>query len=262
LVRGGYARRAEEDFNALKVTDRGYDVLFRGEKVMLRSAPNRAPQGVRGGDDGQPHVALFDRLRTLRKRLADERGLPPYAVFPDTSLRQMAAQLPATREQLRRVQGVGERKLADFGDIFLSAITEYVRETGAQPTPAAEPAAPAAAPARRLNGGARLTPTAHVTLDLFRSGQSPAEIAGTRQLALTTVEEHLAAAVEAGAQIDFDRLVAPGKRRAIEAAISQVGAAFLRPIMDHLGDGYTYGEIKLVRAALNGGHRRANEHNN
>jgi ATP-dependent DNA helicase RecQ len=95
-----------------------------------------------------------------------------------------------------------------------------------------------------------------VTLDLFRSGQSPAEIATTRQLNLSTVEEHLASAVEAGAQIDFDRLVAPEKQRAIEAAISNVGAAFLRPIMDHLGDGYTYGEIKLVRAALHANTRQ------
>src|SRR5439155_1816351 len=88
------------------------------------------------------------------------------------------------------------------------------------------------------------------TLDLFRSGQSLEEIAVARQLGLRTVEDHLVAAVESGAQVDVDRLVAPEKRRAIEAAIGRLGASPLRPIMDDLGEGYTYGEIKLVRAAL------------
>jgi ATP-dependent DNA helicase RecQ len=254
LVRGGYAHRDEDEFNALKVTERGYAVLFHGEKVMLRPAPHvaarqaAAPAAAHGASLPQPHAALFDRLRALRKRLADERGLPPYTVFHDATLRQMAAQLPATHEQLRRVQGVGERKLLDFGDTFLAAIAEFARETGAEPLTAPQPA-PAARAAPRRDG--KLAPTAEETLDLVRAGHGLEEIATRRGLALRTVEDHLAEAVEAGAEVDLDRLVAPEKRSAIEAAIAQIGPAFLKPIMDHLGDGFTYGEIKLVRASLN-----------
>ena len=79
-----------------------------------------------------------DIIESLRKRVADERGLPPYIIFHDSTLRQMAAELPLSRAALARINGVGERKLLDFGDVFLAEIREYVEHvgaTGAEPPP-------------------------------------------------------------------------------------------------------------------------------
>ena len=70
---------------------------------------------------------LFERLRELRKRLADERGVPPYIVFSDVALRQMARFYPATGREFARISGVGERKLAEFGPLFLAEIDQHVR---------------------------------------------------------------------------------------------------------------------------------------
>ena len=69
--------------------------------------------------------ALFQRLRQLRKEIADERGVPPYVVFPDVSLRQMASIKPLTLSAFSTVSGVGERKLRDFGEIFVDAIRRF-----------------------------------------------------------------------------------------------------------------------------------------
>ena len=71
--------------------------------------------------------ALFDRLRRLRKKTADERGVPPYIVFSDVSLRQMARHYPTTEGEFMRINGVGERKLADFGKTFMNSIAAYLR---------------------------------------------------------------------------------------------------------------------------------------
>jgi ATP-dependent DNA helicase RecQ len=73
---------------------------------------------------------LFDKLRRLRKRLADEQGVPPYIVFGDTSLRHMARDKPVTDDGLLEIPGVGETKLRVYGEEFLTEIREHVRVQG------------------------------------------------------------------------------------------------------------------------------------
>jgi ATP-dependent DNA helicase RecQ len=256
LVRGGYVRLSADEYATLSVTDRGGAVLFRGEKVVLtvwRGPSGADADGLVGQEeDALPllNAGLFDRLRHLRKRLADTRGIAPYQVFHDRTLRQIAAELPATRAALLRISGIGERKVTDFGELVLATVADYARETGVRPAPASRPTEVAARVAPPEPG---LSLTVRVTLDLFRSGLAPDAIAASRELTLRTVEDHLAQAVEAGETLDLDRLVHAAKRRAIEAAIARIGGDRLKPIMEELGDGYTYGEIRLVQAARRAG---------
>ena len=65
---------------------------------------------------------LFERLRAVRLEIARSRGVPPYVIFHDTTLREMARLKPTTPDALRHVYGVGERKAADLGETFLSVI--------------------------------------------------------------------------------------------------------------------------------------------
>ena len=86
--------------------------------------------------DSAPHAAaaldaesqreLFELLRQLRKRLADEEGVPPYIVFSDATLRNMCADCPRTEEEFLAVNGVGEVKLRRYGQVFLDEIAQYV----------------------------------------------------------------------------------------------------------------------------------------
>ena len=68
---------------------------------------------------------LFERLRALRKRTADEHGLPPYVVFHDATLREMAARRPLTLNEFGELHGVGQAKLARYGEQFIAAIIEH-----------------------------------------------------------------------------------------------------------------------------------------
>ncbi len=79
---------------------------------------------------------------------------------------------------------------------------------------------------------------------------SPTEIAAARGLALSTIEGHLAEAIEAGQRLDLARLVPEEKRRAIEAAIANLGPLPLKTLREHLGEEYSYAEIRYVKAAV------------
>ena len=69
---------------------------------------------------------LFGRLRDLRKRLADERGVPAYVIFGDATLRDMARQYPASKDAMRGIFGVGEKKLEEFGSVFAAVVAGHL----------------------------------------------------------------------------------------------------------------------------------------
>jgi len=126
LVRLGYLEQSAEQFSTLKLTAEGLAVLRRRQKISL-TRPMRAPapEKHRAGGIGCDE-ALFDELRRLRKRLADERLVPPYIIFSDVALRQMARFYPSSPAEFARISGVGERKLAQFGAVFLEAIAAWL----------------------------------------------------------------------------------------------------------------------------------------
>ncbi len=250
LLAQGYVLRDAQEHDALKITEQGASVLFRGQRLMLPPAPGasrkRAGRASRVPDAPTDYDAdLYGRLTEVRKRLADEHRVPAYVIFADKVLRSLAAQRPTTRAELRTVSGVGEYKAAAYGDAFLDEIAHYLgvvrteAPAGAMPVPAGRtrPAAPGA--------------TVVQTVELFNAGRGPEEIAVARRLTLRTVEQHLAEALEAGAQLDLDRLVRPDRRRAIEDVLTEVGLdSLLKTVMERLGDGFNYSELLFVRAAL------------
>jgi ATP-dependent DNA helicase RecQ len=84
--------------------------------------PARPAPAAPDSREAVPDPALFERLRALRKKLADERGVPAYVVFSDKTLLDMAARQPRTRDEFLAVHGVGRRKLEQYGDPFLAEL--------------------------------------------------------------------------------------------------------------------------------------------
>ena len=74
--------------------------------------------------------ALWQALRKARTALAKEQGVPPYVVFHDTTLRELARLKPLKLEEMERIQGVGEHKLRKYGEAFLQVVREHVPEEG------------------------------------------------------------------------------------------------------------------------------------
>jgi ATP-dependent DNA helicase RecQ len=135
LVAEGFLAREGDPYPVLRVTPPGVSLL-RGQSdcTLYREVRPPVQKRRRGASaaGGPPVPAdvdrdLFDLLRDLRLRLARERGVPPYVIFHDTTLRDMVQRRPKTIDDLHEVYGVGARKAADFGDAFLDAIRTFHR---------------------------------------------------------------------------------------------------------------------------------------
>jgi len=130
LIRLGLLRQAPGKFSTLELSDEGMAALRERKKLVLTkpmaappSAPEKMPRAGAIGCDEE----LFERLRRLRKTLADERLVPAYIVFSDVALRQMARYYPASDEEFSRISGVGEKKLQEFGAAFLAEIAAHLQ---------------------------------------------------------------------------------------------------------------------------------------
>jgi len=103
----------------------GYDPLAAAPKVPKKKGAAPLPVRAPESEDPDGDEGLFQALRALRKRLADAKGLPPYAVFSDATLRAMARHRPASDEHFLALSGVGPKKLTQYGDVFLAEIRKH-----------------------------------------------------------------------------------------------------------------------------------------
>jgi ATP-dependent DNA helicase RecQ len=128
LMRLGYLALSDGEFATVDLTEEGMAVLRSRQSISLTKpldAPKARRAGRREGEIACDEI-LFDRLRALRKRLADERKVPAYVIFGDTTLRQMARLYPADEDAMHGIFGMGEKKRAEFGATFATAIGEYL----------------------------------------------------------------------------------------------------------------------------------------
>lgn len=135
LIRLGYIRQNVERFNTIELTSDGLSFL-KSKEVQLeltkppQSVAPRVPRNSKG------HIAcdeeLFQRLRDLRKNLADDLDVPAYIIFSDVALRHMARDYPASPDEFLEIPGVGEKKLDDFGEDFMNEIAEFLEDHNRQ----------------------------------------------------------------------------------------------------------------------------------
>jgi len=131
LVGDGLLAREGDPYPVLRLTMAGASLL-RGDgecqlyrEVKPPASRKKSRSSVKDSFTVAVDADLFDVLREVRTRLARERGVPPYVIFHDTTLRDMVERRPKTIDDLHEVYGVGARKAADFGDAFLDAIRTF-----------------------------------------------------------------------------------------------------------------------------------------
>ena len=139
LLRLGLIECAAGKFATLSLTSAGLETLRKRTPVTLTSQIGMVEKRARTRAGAiECDERLFERLRSLRRKLADERGVPAYIIFSDVSLREMAKKYPMNASDFRRIPGVGERKLKDFGEPFLAEIKSHLatnpRRTFLKPT--------------------------------------------------------------------------------------------------------------------------------
>jgi ATP-dependent DNA helicase RecQ len=130
LIHLGFVKQNIAQFSVLALAETSRPIL-RGEttlilpKPRLKQRPTKNKKRQKRSDLSDYDTVLFATLRTLRKELADQQGVPPYVVFGDASLVEMAHTLPRDAQQFLAINGVGERKLDRYGDAFLNIIANH-----------------------------------------------------------------------------------------------------------------------------------------
>ena len=237
--------KAEGKYPTLAVTALGREFLRSDGVIRLRRKHERTDG--RDGPRTPPldyDPGLFEALRELRRMLAEDRGVPPYVVFGDASLQEMAHYSPMSKESFARITGVGEAKLEQYGDIFLRCICAYAQEHELK-----EKRRPPEDPGRPR--GVRAPGSSYdQTLDLFRQGLSPTEIAARRGLTHGTIVGHLERLATYGEDIDVRHLFDQSRFDRIARAFERAETPWLTEVKNALGDDYSYEEIRLVRLSL------------
>jgi ATP-dependent DNA helicase RecQ len=247
LIRLGFLFQNTEKFSVIEITSAGLAALKSRQKITLTkpvAAPAPDKEKHRAGEIACDE-ALFEKLRALRKQLADERSVPSYIVFSDVSLRQMARIYPTSDKDFARISGVGDKKLREFGAVFLAGIAAHL-QTNARQIFADDSfeAPPAFVPQR-----SKLTDTVRETLHFFRQGKSVADIAHLRGFKDSTIYSHLEEAIRAGEAVNINSLLDTQAQHDIGAAFTRFGFGNLMGAVESLGGRYNHGQLRIYRAA-------------
>lgn len=249
LIAQGFLAQTGDRFPIITLTDKSTDVLAGKTRVELTKARVREERakGLVPQADMQYEQPLFEQLRQLRSVIAQGENLPPYIIFSDATLIEMATWLPQNEAEMRRMMGVGDLKWQKYGRDFLAEVRKYCAKH-ALASRADLKQSSRARKARTRRPDKRST--FEVSLDMFREGKSVEEIARARDLTVSTVEGHLALFIPMG-KIELEELVPASKIDPIRNAIVEHGASgAVGPVKNALGEEYTYGEIRAVMAAM------------
>jgi len=241
LLNQGFLDEKTDGFPILKLNEKSWEIMKRQRTVEIAIEPQREVQGkVRSL--AVEVEGLFTILRTLRKQIADEQFVPPYVVFADKSLRDMAEKRPQNLTEFEEVYGVGSNKRNKYGKVFLEAIRNFCQEQGL-------PSGAASSAVANLPNLSNVASYSQMqTWELYRQGLTVQGIANARGMSPNTISGHLIELMEMGREVDINLLVESERQQAIVYAIEVMGDEKLRAIYDFLEERYTFEEIKFVRA--------------
>jgi ATP-dependent DNA helicase RecQ len=196
---------------------------------------------------------LLDLLKIERTRISREQNIPPYSVLPDKTLLELVAYRPIQKDDLCNIHGIGQTKLAMYGDLMLSVLTNFEAEHG-RPDSLPELPQRAAAKQKRKDAGKTITDTVQKSIDLFRQLGSVTLVAAERNLVDGTVYGHIARAVELG-EIELAAVTAQLTADEIEAVRAQVAAAIgsgtgIKGAHTALKGKYDYGLLRCIAVDL------------
>lgn len=241
LVSEGYLRLSEGQYPVVSLTANALPVLEGREAIMQRV---RATVRQSASSDNANASPLFEALKQWRKEKAAVEGVPPFMLFFDATLREIANVQPQTVEQLLEVKGIGSAKAEKYGEGLLSIIFSFGGEGTSAINVSAAPRA--IAPSAKRSSGGDEQPSYLTTLELFQAGQEPEEIAKDRGLSKVTVEGHLIRSAEEGHELDWSRVIPAEYEQQIVQVIGELGTEKLRPIKDALPEEVPYFAIHGV----------------
>ncbi|HEX5103986.1 MAG TPA: HRDC domain-containing protein, partial [Pirellulaceae bacterium] len=238
------------EYSVLTVTAEGRRLL-KGEitpRLLKAPEPKKKEAKVAVASWEGVDRGLFERLRALRRQKAEQRGISPLVVFDEVTLRGLARVRPSNAANLVKVQGIGEKKAAEYGSEFLAAIADYCHEHSLGQDVFDSPAAEQDAKP------AKLSPTTSSSkrkaIELFLQGKTIDEVCQAVNRARSTVSEYLGDAIAMHGISDYSPWLDDALYNRIRDAAQQHNDGRLKPIKETLGDDVSYEEIRIALACL------------
>ena len=243
LLTMGYLRQ-EGEYHTLSLTAKALEALRKREKVMgvLQEAVERIRKAGKKKSELEYNNALFALLRQRRKELADESGVPPYVIFSDRTLIEMAAYYPRSMETLLNISGVGQVKSRQYGETFLEVIDAFCQKHNLQENPKEKVR-------EKSDSNRRYV----LVSEAYNAGETIANLMERYHVTAATIVDHLARYLLAGnklrnsAELEGLTSATPEQKLAASTAFDELTPSFLKPVFDRLDGALTYDELKILR---------------
>lgn len=238
LVAQGLLDVDGQGMGGLRLSEQCRPVLKGEQRLMLRQDQRQKQVGFDRKRTAQQALdaadyGLWEALKSLRKTLADEQGVPPYMIFHDATLMEMVLYRPSSPAQLHQISGVGERKQALYGEAFLTVLNQQEQN---------------------LRHQAGEDPQIQESVALFRAGMTVAQVARQQRLSERAIYNHLAMAIRQGELTTAQVVELPeAEIRHIQHVILDCQQRFgnaLKPVYDHLAGVYDMGVLNCIRYGL------------
>ncbi|MCC5615189.1 DNA helicase RecQ [Nostoc sp. CHAB 5836] len=238
LLHQGLIEQTSDGYSVLKLNALSWEVMRKQRTVALAVTTVQKITWEQGSEKAEVAEILLQKLRSLRKQLADEQSVPPYVIFHDSTLKLMVQVQPQNLAEFAKLSGVGSHKLAQYGEKFITEIRAYRQEKGLQN--------------KSVNNNYVSSPSSSSytelqTLQLHQQGLNIAQIAQKRNLSPATVSSHLEKLIEKNQSVDLNQLVPIEHQQKIWQVLEVLGDISLTPIKEQLGESYSFDEIRLVR---------------
>jgi len=242
LLSMGYVRQ-EGEYHTLSLTAKALETLRKREPIfgVVQEAERVRVKG-RKKEEVEYNHALFAILRQKRKDMADEAGVPPYVIFSDKTLVEMAAYYPQSHASLLAMSGVGQVKLNQYGDMFLEVIKSYAEKHGLKERQKE-------APREKSDSNRRYV----IVAEAFNAGEGVEELMRKYGVTAGTILDHLARYLAAGNALRKDSdlpslsSASPDLQQAVFAAFDELSPTYLKPVYDKLNGVVNYDELKTLR---------------
>lgn len=258
LVGLGLVEQKGNEYPILKLNAASWEVMKDHRQVRLRYFPHEAAEkaGGRSRDGSRKSKTeaaswegvdrdLFEFLRKVRLDLSTARGVPPYLIFGDATLRELARVRPSSVEKLSTIYGIGEAKLGDFGQTFFDALDKECQGRGLSRDTKLPPQA-----TKPADGATRPAATNIQAAALFRKGMSVDDAAAQLGRAHSTTVQYLCDFLQDEPPQSVAAWVSNDVYRQVTDAASRVGAEKLKPIFEALDGKVSFDEIKIVMTHL------------
>ena len=240
LLNNGTMDIAYDEGHTFKLNETSWKVLKGQQSVnLVQFVPYEIKKAQQEADDTPIKTKkeilrdeLFEKLRTLRKQIADRERVPPYVVFSDQTISEMSAHKPVNKVSMLAISGVGQQKFERYGELFINEILSFAKEN-------------------ILKGDTRVIKgmTYVVTHDLYKNGHSIEAIAKQREMTTGTILGHLLKLREQGENIDIQQFVSESERKIIQQVTNGLNlddAGVLTELFNRLNGKIDYYKLRII----------------